>query len=160
MRQIAVLALALLLAGCATADERRPGAWSFGIIGDTPYTATEEAELELHQISLPKTKEAIEQRIVAWRKTAERYDTEPDTGEGRKELATRAKQAEKKRDYALAGYHHYEVASAAVQIAIVLASAAIITGIAALSWIAAGLGIVGVAFCGIGFFAPTAVHLF
>jgi hypothetical protein len=93
-------------------------------------------------------------------KTAERYDTEPETGEGRKELAARAKQAEKKRDYALAGYHRYEVASAAVQIAIVLASAAIITGIAALSWIAAGLGIVGVAFCGIGFFAPTAVHLF
>jgi hypothetical protein len=122
-------------------------------------TAAEEAELELRQISLPTTKEAIEQRIAAWRKTAERYDTEPETGEGRKELAARAKQAEKKRDYALAGYHHYEVASAAVQIAIVLASAAIITGIAALSWIAAGLGIVGVVFCGIGFFAPAAVHL-
>lgn len=47
MRPIAVLALALLLAGCATADEKRAGAWSFGIIGDTPYNATEEAELEL-----------------------------------------------------------------------------------------------------------------
>ena len=123
-------------------------------------TAAEEAELNLHQISLPKTREAIEQRIVAWRKTAERYDSEPETGEGRKELAARAKEAEKKRERSLAAYHHYEVASAGVQIAIVLASAAIITSMVALVWIAAGLGVVGVVFCGIGFFAPTAVHLF
>jgi len=123
-------------------------------------TAAENAEIELHQISLPKTREAIEKRIAAWRKTAERYDSEPDTGEGRKELAARAKEAEKKRERSLAAYHHYEVGSAAVQIAIVLASAAIITGMAVLVWIAAGLGVVGVVFCGIGFFAPTAVHLF
>jgi hypothetical protein len=123
-------------------------------------TAAEEAELELHQISLPKTREAIEQRMAAWRKAAERYDSEPETGEGRKELAARAKEAEKKRERSLAAYHHYEVASAGVQIAIVLASAAIITGMAALIWIAAGLGVIGVVFCGIGFFAPAAVHLF
>jgi hypothetical protein len=47
-----------------------------------------------------------------------------------------------------------------VQIAIVLASASIITSMAALVWIAAGLGVLGVIFCGIGFFAPNAVHLF
>jgi len=42
----------------------------------------------------------------------------------------------------------------------VLASAAIITGAMALTWIGAGLGLVGIVFCAIGFFAPTAVHLF
>ena len=57
-------------------------------------------------------------------------------------------------------YHHYEVASAAVQIAIVLASAAIITGIFGLVWFAIGLGLVGIGFSVIGFFFPTAVHLF
>jgi hypothetical protein len=123
-------------------------------------TAAEGAELELQQINLPRTKAAVEQRIAAWRTTAERYDTEPATGEGRKELSARANRAEKQRDYALAAYRHYEVASAAVQIAIVLASAAIITGIGALIWAAAGLGIVGIFFCGIGFFAPLSVHLF
>ena len=123
-------------------------------------TAAEEVELGLQPIILPKTKEAIEQRVAAWRKTAERYESEPETREGRKELAARAKEAEKKRDYALAAYHHYEVASAAVQIAIVLASAAIITGIAALVWVAVGLGVVGVVLSLIGFIAPTAVHLF
>jgi len=123
-------------------------------------TAAEEVELGLQPIILPKTKEAIEQRVAAWRKTAERYESEPETREGRKELAARAKEAEKKRDRAFAAYHNYEISSVAVQIAIVLASAAIITGIAALVWVAAGLGVVGVVFCAIGFFAPTAVHLF
>lgn len=120
----------------------------------------EEAELTLMQVTAPKTREAFEQRIAAWRKAADRYDTEPDTGEGRKELAARAKVAEGKRDRALAAYHHYELASAGVQIAIVLASAAIITGMSALIWISIGLGVLGVVFCGIGFFAPLAVHLF
>lgn len=123
-------------------------------------TAAEAAEVELNQISLPKTKEAITQRIASWRKTAERYDTEPETQEGRKELAARAKEAEKVRDRSLAAYHHYETASGALQIAIVLASAAIVTDMMVLAWIAGGLGVVGMIFCGIAFFAPLSVHLF
>ena len=47
------------------------------------------------QMGLPKSKEAITQRIAGWRKTAERYDSEPETQEGRKELAARAKAAKK-----------------------------------------------------------------
>ena len=65
-----------------------------------------------------------------------------------------------KRDLAMASYHHYEVSSAAVQIAIVVASASIVAGVAALVWLASALGLVGVAFCVIGFWFPTAVHLF
>ena len=123
-------------------------------------TAAEAAELDLNQVSLPATKQAIEKRVASWRKTAERYDSEPETQEGRKELAARAKEAEKVRDRSLAAYHHYETASAALQIAIVLASAAIITSMMVLAWIAIGLGVVGMVFCGIAFFAPLAVHLF
>jgi hypothetical protein len=107
-----------------------------------------------------KPPEAARKQVEGWRKTAERYQSEPGTGEGRKELAARAKAAEAKRDRSLAAYHHFELASAAVQIAIVLASASIITTIAALAWIAGGLGALGVAFCIIGLFFPTAVHLF
>jgi hypothetical protein len=36
----------------------------------------------------------------------------------------------------------------------------IITGIGALGWVAVALGGFGIVFSGIGFFAPTAVHLF
>jgi hypothetical protein len=123
-------------------------------------TAAEAAELELGQMGLPKSKEAITQRIAGWRKTAERYDSEPETQEGRKELATRAKAAEKVRDRSLAAYHHFETASGALQIAIVLASAAIVTSTMVLALIAVGLGVVGMVFCGIAFFAPLSVHLF
>jgi Domain of unknown function (DUF4337) len=170
---IAVLALVLAFAetlgkGAQTAalsqNIEASNLWSFfqakTIRMTVVRTAAESAELELNQTTESKTKEAIAQRVAAWRKTADRYDSEPETGEGRKELSARAKEAADKRERALAAYHHYEIASAGVQIAIVLASAAIITGMAALIWIAVGLGIAGVVFCGIGFFAPLAVHLF
>jgi hypothetical protein len=104
----------------------------------------------------PKARE----QISNWKKTAERYQNEPETGEGRDQLEARAKSAEKKRDHARAAYHHFEMSSAAVQIGIVLASASIITAIPALAWLAGLLGVAGVAFCVIGFWFPTAVHLF
>jgi membrane glycosyltransferase len=104
--------------------------------------------------------EAAKKQIAKWKEAADRYQSEPETNEGRKELAARAKVAEQKRDRGMAAYHHYEVASAAVQIAIVLASASIITSIGALVWIAGALGLVAVGFCVIGFLFPTAVHLF
>jgi Domain of unknown function (DUF4337) len=112
------------------------------------------------QMEVLSESEKAKKQVDAWKKTAARYQDEPDTGEGRNQLADRAKAAEKKRDLALAAYHHYEMSSASVQIAIVLASASIITAISALFWAAGALGVIGVAFCVIGFWFPTAVHLF
>ena len=61
---------------------------------------------------------------------AARYDSEPETGEGRKELMSRAIAAEADRDRRLGAYHLFEFSSAAFQIAIVLASASVITAAA------------------------------
>lgn len=108
----------------------------------------------------PQASEAAKKQIETWKKTAERYQSEPETGEGRKELAAKAKAAEDRRDIRLAAYHHYELASAAVQIAIVLASASIVTGMMILAWVSGGLGLFGIAFCLVGFIAPNSVHLF
>ena len=123
-------------------------------------TAAEAAEIDLLQAASDQVREALQKRVADWEKTATRYDSEPETQEGRKELMARAQRAEAKHDRALAAYHHYELASAAVQIAIVLASAAIITGVTVLTWLSGALGIVGIVFSIIGFFWPTAVHLF
>jgi hypothetical protein len=112
------------------------------------------------QVEASNPGENASKQIAKWRDTAQRYQSEPETGEGRDQLAARAKEAEKKRDRSMAAYHHYELASAAVQIAIVLASASIIAEIIALAWVGAALGVLGVLFCLIGFFFPTAVHLF
>src|SRR5581483_24062 len=108
----------------------------------------------------PAIKDAMAKQIDTWTKTAARYNDEPETGEGRKQLSERAKEAEHKRDTAMARYHHYEVASAAFQIGIVLASATIITGMMVLAWLSVGLAVAGLGFTAIGFFAPHAVHLF
>lgn len=97
-------------------------------------------------------------RIDEWRLAAARYDSEPETGEGRKELAARAKQAEERRDRALAAYHQFEYGAAALQIAIVLASASVVTGMIALAFASGGLGAVGVAFGLLGWLAPTLLH--
>ena len=123
-------------------------------------TAAEALEAEVALVADPAAKAGAQKRIEEWRKTAARYDSEPETQEGRKELAARAKAAEAKRDVTLAAYHQYEIASAALQLAIVLASATVVTNVGLLMWAAIGLGGIGVLFCVLGFVAPTAVHLF
>jgi hypothetical protein len=120
----------------------------------TVRTAAEAIKLEAAAVTDPAAKEAMNKQIEAWQKTAARYDSEPDTKEGRKELAERAKEAEVTRDLSLAKYHHYELASAAFQIGIVLSSAAVITGIAALVWFAGLLGATGIGVLLLGVFVP------
>jgi hypothetical protein len=122
-------------------------------------TAAEELKLEAGAASDPATKAAMEKQIEAWQKNAARYDSEPETREGRKELTERAKEAEETRDLELAKYHHYELASAAFQIGIVLASAAVITGMIALAWFAGVLGLAGLGALALGLFAPHILHL-
>src|SRR5207247_1763797 len=53
--------------------------------------------------------ENSKKQVEAWRKTAQRYQNEPETNEGRDQLAARAKEAEQKRDRFMASYHHYEL---------------------------------------------------
>ena len=120
---------------------------------------SEQARLSLGVTTDPAAKAALQKQIDDWTKTAARYRSEPETGEGSEQLAARAKQAELARDLSLAKYHHYEVASAAFQIGIVLASATIITGILALGWVAGLMAVIGLAFTAIGLIAPHAVHL-
>jgi hypothetical protein len=122
-------------------------------------TAAEEMLVASEAAADPAVKTSMQKQIDAWKKNAARYDSEPSTGEGRKELAERAKEAEEKRDLALAKYHHYELSSAAFQVGIVLASAAVITGAVALAWLGGALGLLGLALMALGLFAPHAVHL-
>ncbi|HEY1979529.1 MAG TPA: DUF4337 domain-containing protein [Xanthobacteraceae bacterium] len=105
----------------------------------------------------PAAKAAGDKQIETWRHTAERYESDPKAGNGRKELEEKAKTAEEERDLSTAKYHHYELASAAFQIGIVLASAAVITGMIGLAWFAGALGVVGLALLALGLFSPHAV---
>ena len=126
--------------------------------------ASEQTKLLAATAADPAQKAAIEKQVDQWNKTAARYRSEPEAadgkGEGTVELSRRAIEEQHHRDEYLAKYHHYEFASAAFQIGIVLASATVITGMIVLTWLAMALGVAGLAFTAIGFFAPHAVHLF
>ncbi|HEU4660417.1 MAG TPA: DUF4337 domain-containing protein [Pseudolabrys sp.] len=123
-------------------------------------TASERLQLEAERAPDPDSKAKLEKTVDSWKKLVARYDDEPSSNEGRKQLMQRAREAEHKRELAMARYHHYEFASALFQIGIVLASAEVITTMTVLGWLSGLLGIAGLAFTGIGLWAPHAVHLF
>ena len=122
-------------------------------------TAAEREKLSLSTAGDDASKASAQKQIDDWQKTAARYRSEPETGEGTEQLSERAKHAEEERDLATAKYHHFELGSAAFQIAIVLASAAIITGIMALAWISGILTLAGVAITAFGAFQPHLLQL-
>jgi hypothetical protein len=121
-------------------------------------TATQLLQFNAEGTSDPAQKAAEQKAIDTWTKTAERYESDPDKREGRKELEERARELEAERDLLLTRYHHYEYASAALQISIVLASSAVITGVILLAWLAGGLGAVGVALIAAGYINPHTLH--
>jgi Domain of unknown function (DUF4337) len=125
----------------------------------TIRTAAETANLAL-SIDLPlATKEIFQKQIDAWNAIAARYESEPETKEGRKELTERAREAETERDHKLTAYHLFEFGSASAQLAIVLASAAIITGFMFFVYLAGALGIISLALGVMAWLAPTTLHL-
>jgi len=103
-------------------------------------------------------KAAMTERVENWNATVKRYESDPKEKDGRKELRAQAEQYERERDTAMAGYHNYELGSAAFQIGIVLASASVITGVLALAYAGAVLGAIGLVFTGLGIFAPDLPH--
>jgi hypothetical protein len=121
-------------------------------------TAAEQGKLTLAAANEAQ-KPAVQKQVEDWTKTAQRYRSEPETGEGTEQLAEKAKHAEHDRDEATAKYHHFELASAAFQIGIVLASATIITGMFALAYVSGILTIAGLFMTALGLWWPHLLHL-
>ena len=63
-------------------------------------TAAEQAKLGLGTAGDDAAKAALQKQIDDWQKTAARYRSEPETGEGTEQLSERAKHAEEERDLA------------------------------------------------------------
>ena len=106
--------------------------------------AADALEIELaNPAATPEMRAAIQKKIDGYRKNVARYESEPATQEGKKELLVRAKAAEELRDHALKQDPYFDYAEVLLQIAIVLASVAIVSGISWLVIGSAALGIVG-----------------
>lgn len=91
----------------------------------------------------PEVRAAMQKKIDDYRKTVARYESEPNTQEGKKELLVRAKVLEEKRDHAMRQDPYFDYAEVLLQIAIVLASVAIVSGIGGLVIGSAVLGVTG-----------------
>ena len=124
----------------------------------TLRTAAEALAIEVAARPDDAYKTAMTKQVEAWTATVKRYDSDPKEKDGRKELRAQAEQYERERDIAMARYHNYELGSAAYQIGIVLASAAVITSMIALAYGAAGVAGIGLLFTGLGLFAPNVPH--
>ena len=94
-----------------------------------------EAELQLSGATVtPETQELVQRKIDQFKATAARYESEPDRqapndplrGEGKKELSARAADFAAQRDRAQLQDPNFDFAEALFQIAIVLASVAIL----------------------------------
>jgi hypothetical protein len=93
-----------------------------------------EAELKMNPNMPADTRRFFESKIDDYRKTAERYDDEPDKSdptnplkcEGRKQLTARARDFEAQREIAQKKDPNFDFAEALFQIAIVLASVSIL----------------------------------
>ncbi len=168
---IAVLALFLALVGTGakssqteviTRNVEASNLWAFfqarTIRQTAVRTAAEQAEVQKATTTDPAVRAAIEAQQKAWLATATRWESEPNTGEGRKELSARARHVEEDRDLSMAKYHFYEYSAALFEIAIVIASASIVTSVPVLGLLSILLGVGGIGMGAIGFFAPLAFH--
>ena len=146
---IAALALALALTEVAGDDAKTEAQiknvesanlWAFFQAKTVRQTAVRGLSEMLPLLAPREGREAeVERLLERWRASVQRWESEPETGEGRRELTARAKAAEHERDEAIRMDGRYDTASALLQVGIVMASAAIITGTAVLVWAGAAL---------------------
>ncbi|HEY0322981.1 MAG TPA: DUF4337 domain-containing protein [Pyrinomonadaceae bacterium] len=85
-----------------------------------------EQQLLMSQNLSPEQRQAVEKKIAEYRATAARYESEPDKGEGKQQLSEKAKALTAQRDQAMKQDPNFDFSEALFQIAIVLASVAIL----------------------------------
>jgi len=114
-------------------------------IRQTMFQLTAE-QLERDLLAQPDMPEAakakIEEAIKRYKTRVERYETDPATGEGKKELLAKAKEWEAMRDRATERDPNFDFAEALFQIAIVLGSVSIVAASRALVKLSGGLAVV------------------
>lgn len=98
-------------------------------IRQTAYQLTAE-QLEAALLAEPGMPDAarakIEATVKRYRDRVDRYESDPSTGEGKKELLAKAREFEAKRDLAAERDPNFDFAEALFQIAIVLGSVSIV----------------------------------
>lgn len=128
------------------------------ICSSVAETATQLLEAQKAAVADAKAQEVFDRQIEAFKATVARFEHDPKKPQDSLEtIQERAQRAIETRELANHRLERYEFGSGLTQIAIVLASAAIITDIGALIWLSVGLGAIGAVLSALGFLAPTAL---
>jgi hypothetical protein len=90
-----------------------------------------------------QAKAALAKKLETYKANIARYESEPSTGEGKKELMARARAHEDARDRAMKQDPYFDYAEALLQIAIVLISVSLVAEILWLAFLGGGLGLIG-----------------
>ena len=107
-------------------------------------------------ISDESAKQGVEKQIGVWKAAAANFEHDvKHPQDSLEKIQERAKEAGESRELWNKRLEHFEFASGALQISIVLASAAIITAVPALAWGAGILGLIGAALMAFGYLAPS-----
>jgi Domain of unknown function (DUF4337) len=93
----------------------------------------------------PQSRAIAESKLADYTARIAQYESDPATGEGKRELMAKARQLEAERDTAKAKGPYFSFAGAALQIAIVLSSTAILAVSMEMLWASIGMGIIGAA---------------
>jgi len=102
-----------------------------------------ELQLAREPAMVATAKELFQKKIDEYKKTIDRYESEPDTKQGKKELLIQAREHEAARDHALRQDPWFDYAEGMLQIAIVLLSVSIVGSIPVLFLVGTGLGGLG-----------------
>jgi hypothetical protein len=102
--------------------------WSFFQAKSIRQTSLR-TSLETLKLQADPARSDVQKQILAWQANIDRWESEPSTNEGRKELMVKAKAIEAKRDGYLEQYHAYEFASLLIQLGMVLASVTLLTSV-------------------------------
>lgn len=100
----------------------------------------------------PESRDALSKRINDYQAIVKRYESDPEKGEGKKELLVKATRYEEERDVAQRKDINFDFSRALYEIAIVLASVGIVAASRALVWLCAGLAVIATVLSVNGFF--------
>jgi len=159
---IAVLALALAMfesLGKAYQTEaislqvKSANLWAFYQAKSAKLHATELARSIVIEISDKKTLNESN-ALRKWAEDVKRFSSNEEDGDGKSQIFEKARAAEAERDLMFLKYEYMEIASTMLQVAIVLASAAVITNVLLLVVAARGLGVLATVIGVIGVLFP------
>jgi hypothetical protein len=102
-------------------------------------------QLENTRMQVDVSRPEVEKQLKSWQANIDRWESEPETNEGRRELTKRAKELEAKRDGYFEQYHAYEISSLIIQLGIVMCSVALLTSVMMFAGVAMVLGGAGLA---------------